>query len=37
MTTLVYNAPPSVQGFLQSTSFVSLIMGPDVKAKEITE
>lgn len=28
MTTLVYNAPPSVQGFLQDTSFVSLIMGP---------
>lgn len=28
MTTLVYNAPPSVQGFLQSTAFVSLIMGP---------
>jgi hypothetical protein len=28
VTTLVYNAPPSVQGFLQDTSFVDLIMGP---------
>lgn len=28
MSTLVYNAPTSVQGFLQDASFVDLIMGP---------
>jgi hypothetical protein len=28
VTSLVYNAPLSVQGFLQATAFVSLIMGP---------